>query len=107
MNPPESAAFTELNRLVHEPGRLLILAVLNAVGEADFLFLLQHSGLTRGNLSSHSAKLEAAGYVEIEKTFVEKIPRTVYRLTESGRDALTAYRRGMGDVLAAITDEQP
>ena len=70
------------DRLVHEPGRLAILVVLNAVEEADFLFLMDQTGLTKGNLSSHTAKLEDAGYITIEKTFVGKIPRTVYRLAE-------------------------
>ena len=91
------------DRLVHEPGRLTVLAVLNAVEEADFQFLLNQSGLTKGNLSSHTAKLEAAGYVEIEKTFVGKMPRTVYRLTVDGQEALEAYRRHMAGVLEAMT----
>ena len=95
-------AFPELDRLVHEPGRLAIAAVLNAVDQADFLFLLKQTGLTRGNLSSHTAKLEAAGYIDIEKTFVEKVPRTVYRLTPAGQKALDRYRRHMRKVLEAL-----
>lgn len=91
------------DRLIHEPGRLTVLAVLNAVEEADFQFLLNQSGLTKGNLSSHTAKLEAAGYVEIEKAFVGKMPRTVYRLTVDGREALEAYRRHMAGVLDAMS----
>jgi DNA-binding transcriptional ArsR family regulator len=91
-----------LDRLVHEPARLAILAILHAVDEADFLFLLSQSGLTRGNLSSHSAKLERAGYIVIEKTFVEKVPRTVYRLTDEGRAALTRYRHHMAGILDAM-----
>ena len=89
-------------RLIHEPGRLAVLAVLNAVEEADFQFLLNQTELTRGNLSSHTAKLEAAGYVDIEKTFVGKMPRTVYRLTGQGQQALEAYRRHMETVLGAM-----
>lgn len=90
------------DRLVHEPNRLAILVVLNAVEEADFLFLMDQTGLTKGNLSSHTARLEAAGYVEIDKTFVGKIPRTVYRLTESGAAALQQYRNHMADVLDSL-----
>ncbi|MDJ0923155.1 MAG: transcriptional regulator [Acidimicrobiia bacterium] len=90
------------DRLIHEPGRLAVLAVLNAVEEADFQFLLQQTGLTRGNLSSHTSKLEVAGYVEIEKAFVGKVPRTVYRLAEPGRAALDDYRAHMTDVLGAM-----
>ena len=92
----------EPNRLIHAPGRLAVLAVLNAVEEADFQFLLQQTGLTRGNLSSHTSKLETAGYVDIEKTFAGKIPRTVYRLTDQGQTALAAYRDHMADVLDAM-----
>jgi len=98
----ELEPFPNLDRIIHEPGRLMILAILNAVGEADFLFLIQQTDLTRGNLSSHTTKLENAGYIEIEKSFNEKVPRTVYRLTASGRTALGNYRDRMGDVLAAM-----
>ena len=89
----------DLDRLIHEPARLAILAVLAAVDGADFLFLLGQTGLTKGNLSSHSAKLEDAGYVAIEKTFVEKVPRTVYRLTDIGAEAFEAYRTQMAQIL--------
>jgi DNA-binding MarR family transcriptional regulator len=82
-----------LDRIVHEPARLMILAVLAVVESADFLFLLRQTGLTRGNLSAHMSKLEAAGYVEITKEFVEKIPRTLLRLTPKGREAFDEYRR--------------
>ena len=85
-----------------EPDRLAVLAVLNAVEQADFLFLLDQTGLTKGNLSSHTAKLETAGYVDVEKAFVGKIPRTVYRLTEAGQRALAAYRDHMAGVFDAI-----
>ena len=90
------------DRLVHEPGRLAILVILNAVEEADFLFLMDQTGLTKGNLSSHTAKLEAAEYIEVEKMFVGKIPRTVYRLSEGGAVALQGYRAHMASVLEAL-----
>lgn len=90
------------DRLVHEPSRLAIMAVLNAVEEADFLFLLEQTGLTKGNLSSHAAKLEDAGYLAIDKTFVGKIPRTVLRLTPAGQGALQRYRDQMARVLASL-----
>lgn len=90
------------DRLIHEPGRLSILVVLNAVEEADFLFLMDQTGLTKGNLSSHTAKLEDAGYITIEKTFVGKIPRTVYRLAEPGVLALREYHGHMANVLRAL-----
>jgi DNA-binding MarR family transcriptional regulator len=85
--------------VIHQPARLLILAHLSVVESADFLFLMNQTGLTCGNLSSHLNKLEAAGYVEIKKEFVEKIPRTLLRLTEPGRKAFQEYRRNMKQVL--------
>ena len=89
----------EIDRVIHEPARLLLVATLSVVESADFLFLMNQTKLTRGNLSSHLSKLEAAGYVEIKKEFVEKIPRTLLRLTEEGRNAFVEYRRKMQQVL--------
>jgi len=93
----------EINRIIHEPARLLILAYLSVVESADFLFLMNQTHLTRGNLSAHLSKLEAAGYVEIKKEFVEKIPRTLLRLTEKGRKAFQEYRRSMKQVLDSLS----
>jgi DNA-binding transcriptional ArsR family regulator len=64
----------ELDRLIHEPARLSIMALLPAVKEAGFLYLLRETGLTKSNLSSHLDRLEQAAYVEIEKTFRGKDP---------------------------------
>lgn len=89
----------EIDRVIHEPARLLLVATLSVVESADFLFLMNQTQLTRGNLSSHLSKLEAAGYVEIKKEFVEKIPRTLLRLTEEGRSAFLEYRNKMQRVL--------
>jgi DNA-binding transcriptional ArsR family regulator len=90
-------SLTELDRVIHEPARLLIVSILAAVKSADFLFLQRESGLTKGNLSSHLARLEEAGYVRIEKTFKGKLPLTVCSLTRAGRLALDGYRRRMRD----------
>ncbi len=89
----------EIDRVIHEPARLLLVATLSVVESADFLFLMNQTKLTRGNMSSHLSKLEAAGYVEIKKEFVEKIPRTLLRLTEEGRNAFIKYRQQMQRVL--------
>jgi DNA-binding MarR family transcriptional regulator len=89
----------EIDRVIHEPARLLLVATLSVVESADFLFLMNQTKLTRGNLSSHLSKLEAVGYVEIKKEFVEKIPRTLLRLTEEGRNAFIEYRQKMQQVL--------
>ena len=88
-----------LDREIHEPARLAILATLNAVDGADFLFLQRTTELTKGNLSSHLARLEQAGYVEIEKTFRGKIPLTVCRLSKAGRAAFQRYRATLRKVL--------
>ena len=93
----------EINRVIHEPARLLILAYLSVVESADFLFLMNQTALTRGNLSSHLSKLEAAGYIEIKKEFVEKIPRTLLRLTEEGRKAFQEYQSNMKQVLDSLS----
>jgi DNA-binding transcriptional ArsR family regulator len=83
----------EIDRIIHEPARLMIAALLSAVEEADFQYLHQTTGLTKGNLSVHLSKLEGAGYVAIEKTFRGKYPLTVCRLTERGREVLADYRK--------------
>ena len=83
----------DIDRVIHEPARLMIVAILDAVEEADFQYLHQTTGLTKGNLSVHLSKLEEAGYVAIEKTFRGKIPLTVCRMTEKGREELERYRK--------------
>jgi DNA-binding transcriptional ArsR family regulator len=80
-----------LNRLVHEPARLAILTVLVACEKADFVFLLNVTGLTKGNLSSHLSRLEQAGLVEIQKRFEGKQPVTYAKLTQEGREGLKEY----------------
>jgi len=85
----------EIDRLIHEPARLLIVAHLYVIESADYVFLMQRAGLTWGNLSSHLTKLEGAGYVELIKEFVERKPHTMVRLTDEGRGAFDAYRRQM------------
>lgn len=89
----------DIDRVIHEPARFLIMAYLYIVESADFLFLMNQTGLTRGNLSSHLSKLETAGYVAIQKEFVKKIPRTILSLTEEGRKAFQAYRQQITQVL--------
>ena len=95
---------TEIDRVIHEPARLLILAYLSVVESADFLFLMNQTHLTRGNLSAHLSKLETTGYIEIKKEFVEKIPRTLLSLTEEGRKAFQEYRRSMRQVLDSLAE---
>lgn len=84
-----------IDRVIHEPARLMIVALLAAVEEADFQYLHQTTGLTKGNLSVHLSKLENAGYVAITKTFRGKYPLTICRLTERGGAVLEEYRKVM------------
>lgn len=98
-DPVEKRSILEVDRLIHEPARLLIVTILEAVISADFLFLLRETGLTKGNLSSHLAKLEEAGYIRIEKTFQGKMPLTICRLEPAGREALKSYREKMRNMM--------
>lgn len=90
---------TAVDRLIHEPARLMIMALLFPADEADFLFLLRQSGLTKGNLSSHLAKLEQAGYIEMQKGYTGKTPWTRCRLSDEGRAAYQQYRKRMQSVM--------
>jgi DNA-binding MarR family transcriptional regulator len=86
-------SLADVNRLIHEPSRTVILAILAAVESADFLYLQRETGLTKGNLSVHLSKLEEAGFVNIEKTYRGKVPLTLCRMTEAGQQAFQEYRR--------------
>lgn len=96
-----------LNRLVHEPARLAILVALSACEKADFLFLLNITGLTKGNLSSHLSKLADADLVEIEKKFEGKTPITYARLTLEGKEALKEYWSSIDKARAGIRQLKP
>jgi DNA-binding MarR family transcriptional regulator len=90
---------SELDRVIHEPGRLMIIALLSAVEKADFLYLLHETGMNKGTLSSHISRLEEAGYLIVEKTYRGKVPLTVLHLTDAGRAAFEQYRRKLKDAL--------
>lgn len=81
-----------LDPLIHEASRLVIVSVLAECDHADFNFLLDTTGLTRGNFSTHMARLVAAGYVQETKEFVDRKPHTDYRLSAAGRAAYKRYR---------------
>lgn len=97
---PTLKPLLDLDRLVHEPARLALLTVLEAAEEVEFLFLERVTGLSKGNLSSHAQKLEAAGYVEIRKNFRGRIPVTFLRATQTGRLALQLYHQQMMSFLS-------
>ncbi len=80
-----------LDKLIHQPARLAIMAILYSCDSADFVYLQNATGLTKGNLSSHLSKLEKAGYIKISKGFKGKFPHTTCSLTEKGRRAFADY----------------
>jgi DNA-binding MarR family transcriptional regulator len=84
-------SLSELDRVIHEPGRLIIVALLSGLEECDYRYLVHETEMNKGTLSGHLARLEEAGYIQIEKTFRGKIPRTLLRLTDNGRVAFADY----------------
>lgn len=99
MDPLKIQRLSQIDRVIHEPARLMIVALLASVEEADFQYLYQSTGLTKGNLSVHLSKLEDAGYVKIEKSFRGKYPLTICRLTKEGKAVLDAYRKVIRNIL--------
>jgi DNA-binding transcriptional ArsR family regulator len=95
-----------LDRLIHEPARLAILTILSSVDEADFNYLITALGLSRGNLSSHMARLADAGYVRVIKRFLGSIPNTAYSILPAGREALRTYWEAL-DGIRTRTDPAP
>lgn len=96
--------FSEIDRLVHEPARFQVMALLYVVESADFTFIMQQLGLTWGNLSAHISKLEEGGYVAVEKGFKGKRPQTMLSLTKEGRKAFQNYRQMMKQMLDEIPE---
>ncbi|GAB4527653.1 MAG: transcriptional regulator [Anaerolineae bacterium] len=98
----------QIDRVIHEPARLAIVAVLSACESADFKSILHLTGLTKGNLSSQLQKLEEAGYITITKSFQERYPLTTCALTSTGREAFKAYwqrYKALGSKLQLDADE--
>ena len=91
----------ELNPVVHGKLRLAVLSLLTTVEEAEFTWLRGRTGSTDGNLGAQLAKLEEAGYVAVEKKFVQRKPQTIYRMTEEGRKALAEYVQALKQLLGA------
>ncbi|MFC1563324.1 winged helix-turn-helix domain-containing protein [candidate division KSB1 bacterium] len=94
----------KIDKLIHEPSRFLIMANLYVLKSADFLFLINQTGMTQGNLSSHLSKLENAGYIKIEKEFVGKRPHTILSITKEGRASFQEYRIKMKSFLDSIPE---
>jgi len=92
----------DVDRLIHEPARLIILSVLYVLESADFLYLLRETGIRKGNLSSHLTRLEKAKYISIEKTYRGKTPMTICQLTATGQTAFETYREQLKNVVDAM-----
>ena len=89
----------ELNPVIHGKLRLALLSLLAGIEEAEFTWLRAKTGATDGNLGAQLAKLEEAGYVAVEKKFVQRKPQSLYRMTEAGRTALTEYVQALKQLL--------
>ena len=96
---PQVRAIADLDRVIHEPGRLMIAALLFHAERADFLYLQHETGMNKGTLSSHISRLEEAGYVAVTKTYRGKVPQTLLCLTGAGRKAFEQYRRRLKEAL--------
>jgi DNA-binding transcriptional ArsR family regulator len=92
---PDLSQLLGIDKVIHEPARLMILAFLSVVESADFIFLMNQTGLTQGNMSFHMAKLEESGYVAIKKQFVGKRPHTMISITNSGHKNMKEYLKTM------------
>jgi len=87
--------FEPLDPIIHSQIRLAVLSILISVKRADFNYLKTETATTDGNLSTHLAKLEEAGYISVSKSFRGKKPLTTCALTEKGRSALAKYLKAL------------
>jgi len=94
----------DIDRIIHEPTRYKIMALLYVIEKADFLFLQNQLELTPGNLSSHLTKLEKVSFVKVDKHFEGKIPRTMLSLTRKGREEFAKYRETMMQMLGKLPE---
>jgi DNA-binding MarR family transcriptional regulator len=114
---PHSVPPPVVDRLIHEPARYNIMALLYVVERAEYLFVLNQTRMTAGNLTAHASKLENAGYLAVQKKFVGKKPKTFFSLTTKGRQAFEAYRitmtrllnepPGTGEIQGERKDQDP
>ena len=90
---------TGLNKVLHEKVRLAIVTILFHIGKTDFNSLLRLLKTSEGNLATHLRVLEKADYLKVEKRFVGRKPRTLYELTEKGKEAYREYLRKLAEIL--------
>jgi DNA-binding MarR family transcriptional regulator len=104
-NDPDFSEIAALDRLVHEPARLMVLASLYVVESADYTYLMRQADITWGNLSAHLSKLEDAGYIEVEKTYRGKRPYTLVRMSAQGRKSFQQYVQRMKGIMDYLDAE--
>ncbi len=102
--PLPSDALDRIDPVIHAPARLKLVTELYVVEASDATFLINRTGLTWGNLSTHVIRLEKSGYVEVEKGYRGKTPCTMISLTEKGRAAFREYRKTMKQILAGLPE---
>lgn len=100
----ERHPLADIDQIIHAPARLMVLTYLYVVDSADYVFLARMTGLTWGNLASHLAKLEEAGYINISKEFRGKKPHSTVSLTEQGRTAFREYKKNLEGVLGSLPE---
>ena len=88
MNPEP---FLQLDRVIHEKGRLAIMSLLAATPQLSFTEIRATLNMTDGNLTAHARTLHEAGYISVTKAFQEGRPLTTYSLTREGRKAFAGY----------------
>ncbi len=94
----------DIDRVIHSPARLMVMTYLYVTDSVDYVYLTHLTGLTWGNLATHVSKLEEEGYVEVEKTFVDKKPYSVIKLTQKGREAFKNYKDQMQSVFGDLPE---
>ncbi|UYP45493.1 hypothetical protein NEF87_001778 [Candidatus Lokiarchaeum ossiferum] len=95
----ENYFFSDDDKFIHEPIRLLIMAYLYSVDKADMKYLQKELQVSWGNLSFHSTKLEERHYISIEKQFIKKKSYTILSLTGIGRKAFQKYRKNLKKIV--------
>ena len=98
--------FKALDPLLHSELRLAVMSILIGVESADFVYLREQTGATAGNLSVQIDKLQKAGYIEVEKTFKGKMPRTICRITPQGISAFDEYVAAIRDYLNVAAEKK-
>lgn len=93
---------SQIDKVIHEPARLAIMAILSGCESADFSYLAHATQLTHGNLSGHLRRLERAGYLAVHKGYNGRIPQTIYSLKPKGTEAFTNYWKGLKEFVNQI-----